>query len=277
MKNIILLLILLNCFGCATKRIVRETEIKLSGQPSWFPLGGEIVHAEGLATAEESLLSFNTQSPRWFKSFPKAVSRQEYENWLKEKENNSDTQNERSSVFFIPSKLPYPTNPESILQKDQGATLQFQVSNSVNVGELIFNLTLVAKERPIIREVEHRFTNILPFLFAFYIDGKAITRENKNFGYETGSISFIELVPINQKKEWNLRIDKKSLEELVGQEGKDLEIIVLFSERQHLVYFEDSKEKFEDTKPFKGQAPQIIIRSNLINLKRTTDGWAIRK
>ena len=156
------------CFSCKPKNNIKE--YSLSGQPSWFPLGGEIVHAEGLDTAQEGILSFGTK-PRWFKSFPKTVSKQKYEEWLKENPGISDTQNERGSEFFIPSELPFPKNIESLSLKNQGASLQFQISNGINEKELILHITLTANERAIIREVEHRATNTLPFLFAFFLDG----------------------------------------------------------------------------------------------------------
>ena len=63
----------------------------------------------------------------------------------------------------------------------------------------------------------------------------------------------------------------------MGPDGKELIIIATFSERQHMEYVENPGVFLEDAVSTKGHAPQIIVRSNVIRLIRTVEGWSIGK
>jgi hypothetical protein len=271
MKYILNFMILVLIWGC-NQSVPEKQQPILMGQPAWFPLGDEVHHAETLPSAEESILSFKAES-RWFKCLPRAVSKKEYEEWIKNNPGMEDLQNERSSVFYIPMKLPYPNNLNEIASKNQGAELKFQILKSLKENEINFEITLFAKERVVTRETEHRLTNTLPFLFGFYVDGKPITLESKGVKISGGVNAFNDLVEAGSKKTWNLKVNRSSIDKIVGTEGKTLEIVVLFSERQHIGYLKDGPMLIEDVVTMKGRPAQILIKSNIVTLKRINQQW----
>ena len=272
MKYIFKFILLFLIWGCNQVASEKQSSV-LKGQPSWFPLGDELHHAENLSSAEESILNFKTES-RWFKSFPRTVSKLDYEEWLKKNPQVEDVQNERNPVFYIPTKLPYPNNLNEIPDINQGAVLKLQISKGAKESEINFELILFAKERVVIRETEHRWTNTLPFLFGFFVDGKPVTIETKGISISGGANSFIDLVEVGSNKTWSLKVNRTSIDKLVGTEGQSLQIVALFSERQHFGYIKEGQVMLDDNiSNLKGRSPQILLKSNIVTLKRVNQQW----
>lgn len=240
------------------------------GKPSWFPLGEEVYHENDLFESQKEILKFIPES-RWFRSFPKKVSKAEYEEWQK-KEGIQETDTRNPNIYQIPSNLPYPEKVKDLPLKDQGATLEFTIANTAKPNELVFTLSLTAGARSLKREVEHRWTNMTPFLFAFFTDGKAISKELPASGRIGGANDYWELVPPKSKREWRFKIDTKSIDSIVGSETRNLIIVAAFSERQHETYF--AGDLLLEPLDMRDHIDlQIIIRSNAVRIRRTAQGW----
>src|ERR1039458_9567575 len=63
--------------ACQPASKVSPTQILLNGQPSWFPLGGEVYQERNCTEAEKEVLAF-TPEPRWFLGYSKSASMEEY-------------------------------------------------------------------------------------------------------------------------------------------------------------------------------------------------------
>ena len=157
---------------------------ELSGEPSWFPLGGEVYHSQDRFKAEGKPLAFKPES-RWFVSLVR--SRDPLEGKAAEKQDGSATPGRDHQPPVKAEKagsgppLSPPKRLDGLPLVDQGALLCFRVSPAESPDRVRFSLTLKAAERTVWREVEHRWTNTLPLLFAFYADGKAIQRRLTRF------------------------------------------------------------------------------------------------
>lgn len=268
MRSLLSLFLLLVLPCCAVGSANVDTA-GLSGQPSWFPLGREVYRASDRMAAQAEPMGLVPQS-RWFLSLPRAVIKAEYDAWATQQKG---VQQEvfKDGAYMIPAELPYPKDLASLPLKDQGATLDLVVANSQAPEELVLRLTLKSKERGIYREVEHRWTNITPFLFALYADGEAITRIETGFYKMGGASQFIDVVEACGENTWTLRLTTESLNTLVGPEAKEVAIIAAFSERQHEAYLPGSQLR---STLLHGLPPQILIRSNVARILRDSAGWS---
>ena len=219
------------------------------------------------------MLEFKTE-PRWFLGFPKAVTQAEFEAWIKSQSGKSQIQTPNEPSFQIPNPPRYAGAFDDIPVANQGATLKFAVTRPQKEGELAFSLTLAAGERAIRREIEHRNTNVVPFLFAFRADGKAVTRELDGTSNEGGTNRLVELVSAKSRQDWQLRVSTKSLNQLLPEDTHKLEIVAAFSERQHQGYAGEGQSDSLESWNLKDLPPQILIRSNVVRLIRTGDHWA---
>ena len=260
--------------ACSAK--AGQDTTNLSGQPSWFPLGEEVYQEGDRFEAEKGFLAFGHDA-RWFLGIPQQATKAEYEAWEK---SESQTHSEGSELaegggFPIPTWPPYPKTINDLPSKAQGATLKLHISRGSNAGELTFALSLKAEKRAVKREIEHRRTNILPFLFAFYADGKAVKSELRCSSQIGGANSFIELVSAGSRQEWKINVDVKSIDAIAGPRVQELCIVAAFSERQH----EDGAGS--EPRPASPREdldnvllePQITIRSNVYRIERTAQGW----
>ena len=123
-------------------------------------------------------------------------------------------------------------------------------SASVDPTIVLLELTLESKDMPIQRQVEHRWTNTLPFLFAFWVDGQAVTVPLTSFN-KAGGVAW--MTPL---------VEKGRREKMVGQSQfpvslrrllpdarpHSLSVAAAFANSQHEGYFEDS-EKVRDGWP----------------------------
>jgi len=277
MKNAIFISIALFCVGCLSKSDPRNGMTGLSGQPSWFPLGGEVYHGNERFDAQKEILQFKSES-RWFLGFPKAVTKEAFETWKKRRNGVIDMQVSEEHAYQIPSIPQYPKNIKEFPQESQGARLELRIGKAKTNGELILTLTLSAGDRVVRREIEHRWTNVTPFLFAFFADGEAVSRKLDAFGKMGGTNHLVEVVQPQKRRDWNLRVNTTSIDALVGAEAQEIAIVAAFSERQHEGYFYFSEYEIMDLEEvwnLKDLAPQITVRSNVIRLRRNDRHWEV--
>ncbi|MBS0203579.1 MAG: hypothetical protein JSS49_11810 [Planctomycetes bacterium] len=241
-------------------------EPTLSGQPVWFPLGGEVYHERDRHEAARSVLKFRAE-PHWFLGFPKPANQQEFEAWLKSLPGLQQDFELQDGQFQIPTAPAQPQKLTDLPLQDQGASLKFTVEPSTNPEILEFRLDLTATGRAIRREIEHRHTNVIPFLFAFYVDGKAIRKEATSHGTDGGSRNLVELVPAKSHQQWSLRVARKSMETILPADAATVTIVAAFAERQH--------EEATESPRFDGEvwdlrqiSRQILIRSNPVTVTR---------
>ena len=247
--------------GCTKAPIHNELD-GLSGQPSWFPLGGEVYRANARFDAQAEPMGLMPQ-PRWFLCYPRVVTEAEYRAWEAQQQG---TQSLEEGIFMIPQELPFPESLSALPRNDQGATLDLIVQDSEAPGEWVMQLTLATTDRDIYREVEHRWTNITPFLFALFADGKAVRRELAGFSKMGGAMQWVALVEPGGQKTWTLRVATESIRALAGDKAKEVAIVAAFSERQHEAYSPGHPMHrnvlISDSLP----RPQIVVRSNVFRI-----------
>lgn len=170
-----------------------------------------------------------------------------------------------------------PDTIQAISLTNQGATLSLQIQPTDSPDILLFVLTLNAGNRTLWREVEHRRTNILPFLFTFAADGKSIGPKPFAWGEICGANSMTELVSPGKSASWNLKVDSKSLLAAIGKYPfHTLTVVAAFSEYQHdyPAFCGDPSQEWRGDKPqgyFKG--PPIVLRSNVVALHFDGQTW----
>jgi hypothetical protein len=265
MKTLALILLTLLLPACA------HSTPTLTGQPSWLPLGEEVYHSDEHLIAEKQILHVRKE-PRWFLGRPIRVTRAEYETYLQQFGKFSIEQPDKELEGFhpaIPTSPPYPNKFEDLPTEDQGATLSLRSSITPDTNHIRLTLQLTATSRQIYREVEHRWTNPVPLLFAFYIDGKALQLPDTGFGKAGGVNSDETLVESGATRTWSLTLDPKSVEQLLpDNKPHTISIIAAFSERQHEGYSVGAGSMLaDDVATFPDQSKeQILLRSNPTHL-----------
>ena len=246
--------------------------------PSFFSLGGDVHHANDRFEAEKQALKLGVE-PRWFAGFPKVVTRQQYDAWEKRfgKSSRQESPNGEHPLQ-IPTQPTYPASLDAVPLQDQGATLQLTAiaGKSERADEVVLELTLSAGERAIEREIEHRRTNVLPFLFLLTADGEPVTRKARGGIEQGGSNRFVELVPSKSRKSWTLRIASDSLAGILPAETREAGIVAVFSERQHENYEPGGPERIGeiwDADALRKRPPQIVVRSNEVRLRKSGAKW----
>jgi len=156
--------------------------------------------------------------------------------------------------------------------KSQGASLSLEVKETESPTLLKLVLTLTARDRTVWRELEHRWTNIIPFLFAFTADGKPIgPKETQSWSKFGGANWMTEVALTGTSTTWQVALDTKSITTaLKGISVKELTIVAAFSEYQHEVPSDLALS--DDPALTKGEfkGPPITIRSN--EARMTFDG-----
>ncbi len=266
--------------GCASTRST-ATDATPPEQPSWFALGGEVYHEQDRFELHKQVLEFVGQ-PRWFLAIPKRVNKEEFEALLESEKTKTEfeppgpnhqcfSSPDTDGKYLIDIRMPYPKNIEEIPLVDQGASLRLEITETKTPSVMRFKLTLKASERTVCRELEHRCTNITPFLFAFFADGKPVSRPWGDFGKFGGTNGLVELVEKGQEYTWDLKVDTKSIDALLPDTPvRSLQIVACFSERQHQTGFMGLDIHF-GTERHTG--PQILVRSNTVCLEKAADGW----
>lgn len=258
-KLVTAIAVLLLC-GCSTTPS-QTSPVDVDGQSMWFPLGaafricspGTILNGD----AEKTLPAYDRIVPEVYHSNLRH-------------EVQKTTLSVVSDPRWFKGSSPSQSLP-ALASSDQGASLGFEIHPATN-GLLRFVLTLEAQDRNVWREVEHRWTNITPFLFSFFADGKAVRPKGPDsLGKFGGVNSMIMLVEKGKARTWKLTVDSKTILALLSSTGvEELTVVAAFSEYQQTypggMFGEDGKPAFSDG--FTG--PPIVIRSNPVTV--TYDG-----
>jgi hypothetical protein len=113
--------------------------------------------------------------------------------------------------YAIPLEQLYPKSLADLPTEQDGVRLSLRIQPGRVAGRLRLDLALTSATRAVRREVEHRWTNTLPLLFAVYVDGKAVSIAPTAFGREGGISQLIDLVAPGGRRDWSLEVDGGSL------------------------------------------------------------------
>lgn len=247
----------------------------LVGRPSWLPLGPEVYQEDDRDEAEKGLLAFRPQ-PRWFLGFTKEVSKAEFDQYLDR--THGKAQESDDGGYCLPDPPPYPKRLEDIPLEDQGVRLTLTASVAEEPSTMLLTLTLTSRDKPVRREVEHRWTNTLPLLFAFYVDGKAVVVPSNGFEKFGGVAYMVPLVEKGGTKTWNLKANALSLRSLLpDSRPHELAVAAAFSNRQHEGYFEGAPMERGNLHggPNGEDRPQVLVRSGAARLKWDGTNWGV--
>lgn len=236
-------LILLACLGvlaaCGSKPAPQRPEARTRPAPTFLSLGGERYRLSEAREAQGRSLAL-VEEPRWFDGAPKTAA--------------------------------LPVNLSDVPQRDRGAWLELTIEQG-DADALLLALTLHAgAERPLWREHEHRWTNVVPFLFGLYADGVPVRVPWEGSGKMGGIQAFVSLAAAGETRRWRLRLERASLDALLGERaGQAIEIVAVFGERQHSShatlgpeYAKPLGDAFRDPPPLEG-AP-IVVRSAVVRI-----------
>jgi hypothetical protein len=246
----------------------------LSGQPCWLPIGPDIYYEGGVEEVEKQVLSVQQES-RWFRGFDREVSKAEFDAYVAQIAAQSTVQ-DVDGRYSIPTMPPYPKSLEDLPLHDQGVRLSLAVTSGADAVGM--TLTLSSAERDVYREVEHRWTNALPFLFAFYVDGRAVVITQGQFGKIGGMNHADMLVKSGGSRVWTLRVDGRSLRSLLPDDAPhELCIATALSDRQHEGYVGGQvAQRLASPWPLpQAQAGrrQVLVRSGVACLKWDGSKW----
>jgi hypothetical protein len=280
MKRLALLTSLFFLVGCNEQSpSFTKPPPSLTGQPSWFSLGGEVYQENDVAEVENRVLAFKPQ-PRWFLGFSQPASTQEVDAYLGQLRRAGAEIEMREPQRFLPYRPPYPKTLYDLPLDDRGVRLSFDAAATDDPAVLQFCLTLTSRHLPVWRGVEHRWTNVLPFLFGFYVDGKAVAFPS-NVSTKWGGIKSVGLlVASGGSRNWRLHVNEGSMRRfLPDSKPHVLNIVCAFSECQHEWWLGDGQNNFfEMGMPPKDHiGAQVLVRTNVIQLEWTGTRWNVAR
>jgi hypothetical protein len=244
----------------------------LSDTPCWLPLGGNTYQEGEVNEAEKQVLKIGTY-PEWFNTMGEPVSQLEFDAYLYRSGMADDFFWLMSRGYPPEYKLPtifrMPMLPSELPADDQGVKLALAIERSADPEQLVFMLTLSTGARPVCREIEHRWTNTLPFLFTFRIDGQTAIVPGPDSSMKLGGINqLIELVPAQGKRTWVLKVDEPGIRRLLPDSRPHvMEVTAAFSDRQHGQSALLDDLGFGSTMPYHAGDPrQVLVRSNTATL-----------
>jgi hypothetical protein len=224
------------------KKRDQQADPALTGQPHWYRLGDEVYHAEEIAQAQGKRLSFIKQ-PRWFLC-----------------------------------NVAYPSDFRDIATDAAGVRVGFAVDATEDASTLAFTLTLTSTDRAVVRQFEHRWNNILPFLFAFYVDGQATSETQLIQWSKFGGARWCDfLIDPGERKTWRLKVNANSILALLpDNRAHAVSVVAAFSECQHeaSVFAKDrpitSRSINSDGK---AHTPSLVVRSEPVNIEWSGSRW----
>ena len=187
-----------------TPQTVQSTVV---ARPSWFAIGSEVYHEGEVIEAEKQVLSVRLE-PRWFIGSDKVVSKAEFDAYFAGA--GAPTQKQSDGPFFIPNP-PYPKQLDDLELENHGVSLRLDALVGEDPTTVLLNLKLESKDMPIQRQVEHRWTNTLPFLFTFSVDGQPVIVPSTNFDKDGGVAWMTPLVEKSGSRKWSVRVKAESL------------------------------------------------------------------
>jgi hypothetical protein len=241
-------------------------QASLQGQPTWLALGREIYQERDLAAAEAQPLAFVPEA-RWFVGLPREVSTAEFEAARTHASGDPTTPERFDGRHFLPNPPPYPQSLTDIPRHDHGVRLALRCTPATPAHPLTLDLTLTTDTLPVYREVEHRFTNTLPFLFALFIDGHPLTIRPRGFGKFGGIESMMPLATPGHPRRWHLVMDAESLWALLpDRQPHTITIVAAFANSQHLGRVEGDSLPLSafppETRGDTPLPPPLLVRSN---------------
>ena len=127
--------------------------------------------------------------------------------------------------------------------------------------------------------LEHRWTNIVPFLFAFVADDGPIGCKGPPSFSKFGGVKWMMgVVRKGKSTTWTLKVDADSITAALGPHSyKTISVVAAFSEFQHepllKAVADDERPSDAFSEHFKG--PPITIRSNDVRLTFDGTQWTV--
>lgn len=247
------------------------------GEATWLDLGGISYQESEVDDCAAGVLKFG-KDPRWFLNEGTGASQLEA-NALLARAFEQDAQVLKVSGQFGLTKMlpiaPYlPVPPEELPLEDREVRLSLKLSPGPTPEILEMELKLSSLHRKLYREVEHRNTNVLPFLFSLKVDGKRLWIPEAGMSKEGGMDYLVQLVPPGGARIWKLRVNEKSLRELLPDSSPHtIEMFAAFSERQHEGCAGLSSLLFEVPWLREESGTNVIVRSEGAKLRWTGKEW----
>jgi len=265
-------LLALLLIGCAHAPPSIPAPSKLTGQPSWLPIGPEVYQERDVAQAEREVLTVRTQ-PRWFIGLGRRVTKDEFYEYLSRRSNEFSVQEQPDGKYSLPDPPPYPKTFDDLPVLNRGVRLSLGVGSGDDAGKLRLQIGLESATEAVSREVEHRWTNALPFLFAFYVDGAAVSRTLAGWGKDGGMESWQPLVGAGGSRAWNVQVDATSLRQLLPDaRPHEVAVVAVFANSQHEPYDPDAAQMLPLARSTTALAP-LIVRSEPVRFRWDGAAW----
>lgn len=198
----------------------------------------------------------------------------------------TEVQRHTLSLVAVPrwfEAAPVPRILEDVPLSEQGVSLAFVVKTTTN-GLLRFVLKVPTSSRDLWREVEHRRTNVTPFLFSFWADGAPILPPPTNVwsGIGIGGVNgMTRLARKGSAYEADLIVDANTILALVpGKRASELTVVAAFGESQH--HGAECVARHQALKlPWKPmysegyEGPPVSVRSSPVHLRYVHEQWEV--
>lgn len=260
MRALLLAILCLVVSGCGAQ------DTPPRAMPTWFSVGGDVYRFDEARAAQAGALSLGTY-PRWFEGLP--IDRAD------RPPDPPGTVRLEATVEGDPSRrvtaaMPLPDRLRGLPRTHLGAQLTLAARTLPSSEDLELTLTLRAGARPLWREIEHRCTNVAPFLIGLFADGRPVRVAHQGSGKFGGIRSFVRLVEPNTERTWVLRIRRASVRAHLGKPSPaKLELVAAFSERQHSGIALDALAGHVTPDVPDFEAPfeeQVLLRSNVATI-----------
>lgn len=139
----------------------------------------------------------------------------------------------RESCWFPGFDVPIAhREAKDIPTQDRGVTLSLSGADA-DRERLEMSLTLASSHRDIYREIDHRVSGELPFLFTFLVHGDQVRLGRTSRGFWTGARVVVRIVRAGDTRTWRFLIEGSSISEVVPRSAHEISLVAAFSERQY--------------------------------------------
>ena len=285
-RNFLPLILAIIGFPCIAMSAPPATQPAMPpGQPTWIPLGDWVYQEKTVDEVEKQLLAFSRWGT-WFVPYAHEVSKTQFEAYIRArlKEPTYAVEADDHGPFSLCDAFPLPTRINEVKTNDRGVTLALDIK-PVSQTVLRFKMTLKSDQRTVWREIEHRHTDVVPLLFAIYIDGKPFNADKEQNGGRFGGLpQSIQLIPAGGgKHDWSLQVDAASINKLLPDQSKHtVMFFAAFSEVHWMDFFNNPYEfSIESTQRLESRisppeghdGPQILVRSNAAEIQWNGKKW----
>jgi hypothetical protein len=259
--------------------LARETAERRvpEGDATWLDLGGISYQESEVDDSAAGVLKFG-KDPMWFLNEGTDASQLEadvlFARSFEEDAQLLKISGQSGLTKMLPVAPHSPVVPEQLPLEDRAVRLSLKLSPGTTPAILEMELNLSSAHRTLYREVEHRNTNVLPFLFSLKVDGKPLRIPDAGMSKEGGRDYLVQLVEPGGTRTWKLRVNEKSLRELLPDSSPHtIEMFAAFSERQHEGCAGFANMLFENPWLRTEPGPQFIVRSAGAKLRWTGREW----